>query len=80
VQKKITRFIDAAIAGDFDENFSILTPPDRVHSTASVHMLELSVLHDLYGIESWDYYNNDPYRYVRTNLAVSRLLGVKNFI
>ena len=43
-------------------------------------MLGLSVLHDLYGIESWDYYNNDPYRYVRTNLAVSRLLGVHKFI
>ncbi|HCP33857.1 MAG TPA: hypothetical protein DIT94_05680, partial [Deltaproteobacteria bacterium] len=78
-KKEITRFFDAAIAGDFDENFSILTPPDRVHSTASVHMLGLSVLHDLYGIESWDYYNNDPYRYVRTNLAVSRLLGVHKF-
>jgi len=78
-KKEITCFFDAAIAGDFDENFSILTPPDRVHSTASVHMLGLSVLHDLYGIESWDYYNNDPYRYVRTNLAVSRLLGVHKF-
>jgi hypothetical protein len=42
-------------------------------------MLGLSVLYDLYGIESWDYYNNDPYRYVRTNLAVSRLLGVHKF-
>ena len=78
-KKEITCFFDAAIAGDFDDNFSILTPPDRVHSTASVHMLGLSLLHDLYGIESWDYYKNDPYRYVRTNLAVSRLLGVHKF-
>ena len=39
-KKEITRFFYAAIAGDFDENFSILTPPDRVHSTASVHMLD----------------------------------------
>jgi len=36
-------------------------------------------VHDLYGIESRDFYNTDPYRYVRTNLAVSRLLGVHKF-
>ena len=76
---EMTRVFDVAIAGEFDDNFSILAPPDRVHSTASVHMLGLAVLNDLYGTESWEYYNTDPYRYVRTNLAVSRLLGVHKF-
>ncbi|MED5516335.1 MAG: hypothetical protein VYE65_06125 [SAR324 cluster bacterium] len=42
-------------------------------------MLALALVHDLYGIESREYYNTDPYRYVRTNLAVSRLLGVHKF-
>lgn len=70
---------DAAIAGEFDSNYSILTSANRVHSTASVHMLGLAILFDLYGIESWAYYNLDPYRYVRTNLAVSRLLGIHKF-
>jgi len=51
-KKEMTDIFDAAIAGDFDENFSVLAPPDRVNSTASVHMLALSVLNDLYGIES----------------------------
>ncbi|MDC0979461.1 hypothetical protein OAS06_03640 [Gammaproteobacteria bacterium] len=70
---------DAAIAGEFDSNYSILTSANRVHSTASVHMLGLAILFDLYGIESWAYYNLDPYRYVRTNFAVSRLLGIHKF-
>jgi hypothetical protein len=70
---------DAAIAGEFDESFSVLPAPDRVNSTASVHMLTLALLNDLSGVESWDYYNTDPYRYVRTNFAVSRLLGMSKF-
>ena len=78
-KKEMTQILDAAIAGAFDENFAILAPPDRVNSTASVHMLALALVHDLYGIESRDFYNTDPYRYVRTNLAVSRLLGVHKF-
>ncbi|MDC1072057.1 hypothetical protein OAR43_02430 [Gammaproteobacteria bacterium] len=76
---EMTAVFDAAIAGEFDSNYSILTSPNRVHSTASVHMLGLAILFDLYGIESWAYYNLDPYRYVRTNLAVSRLLGIHKF-
>ncbi len=78
-KQEMADIFDAAIAGDFDENFAILAPPDRVNSTASVHMLGLAVLHDLYGIESREYYNTDPYRYVRTNLAISRLLGVSKY-
>jgi len=79
VKQELTDIFNAAIAGEFDENFAVLAPPDRVHATASVHMLALAVLHDLYGIESWNYYNTDPYRYVRANLTVSRLLGVHKF-
>ena len=76
---EMTAVFDAAIAGEFDSNYSILTSANRIHSTASVHMLGLAILLDLYGIESWAYYNLDPYRYVRTNLAVSRLLGIHKF-
>ncbi len=68
---------DAAIDGDFDENFRIMAPPNEIHATASVHMLALAILFDLYGIESKEYYNTDPYRYARVNLATGRLLGVK---
>ncbi len=78
-KEEMKDFFDAAIAGAYDGNFKILAPSNRVHSTASVHMLGLAVLHDLYGIESHDYYHHDPYRYVRCNLAVSRLLGISKF-
>lgn len=76
---EMTKVFDAAIAGDFDDNFKTLAPTDRVHSTASVHMLGLAILNDLYGIESHQYYHDDPYRYVRANLAASRLLGISKF-
>jgi hypothetical protein len=75
----MTEFFDAAIAGEFDDNFKQLAPANKVHSTASVHMLGLAVLHDLYGIQGHEYYHDDPYRYVRANLAVSRLLGISKF-
>lgn len=78
-KQEMAVIFDAAITGAFDDNFAVLAPPDRVNATASVHMLALAVLNDLYGVESWDYYNTDPYRYVRTNLAVSRLLGVNKY-
>ncbi len=76
-KRELTEIIDAAISGEFDDNFAIPAPANEIHATASVHMLGLSVLHDLYGVESAEYYKTEPWRYVRTNLAVSRLLGIK---
>jgi len=67
---------DTAIAGEFDANFAIPAPANAVHVSASVHMLALSILHDLYGIESAEYYKTNPERYVRANLIASRLLGI----
>ncbi len=75
-KEEMIEFFDAAIAGEFDENFKELAPTNKVHSTASVHMLALAILNDLHGIESHEYYHEDPYRYVRANFAVCRLLGV----
>ena len=74
--KELRAVFDAAIAGEYDANFAVTAPTDRVHVTASVHMLALSILHDLYGIEAAEYYRTDPERYVRANLLASRLLGV----
>jgi hypothetical protein len=76
-KRELTEIFDAAIAGEFDANFMVPAPANEIHATASVHMLALAVLHDLYGIESAEYYKTDPWRYVRANLVVSRLLGVK---
>jgi len=76
-KREMMEIIGAAIAGDFEANFAIPPPSNEIHATASVHMLALSVLHDLYGTESREYYKTDPWRYVRTNLALCRLVGVK---
>ncbi len=76
-REEMRTVFDAAISGKFDRNFSVLAPTNEVHSTASVHMLALAILHDLYDINSSEYYKTDPYRYVRSNLTVSRLLGSK---
>ncbi len=67
---------DAALAGEYDALYAEPAPTDRVHVSASVHMLPLGILHDLYGIESAGYYKTDPERYARLNLLASRLLGV----
>jgi hypothetical protein len=68
--------MDETIAGDHDAEFSKPTPNDRVHTTASVHMLPLAILHDLYGIESAEYYKTDPERYARVNLMISCMMGI----
>ncbi len=75
-RRELRAVFDAALAGAFDDNFALLAPPDRVHATASVHMLALQILFDLYGIISRAYYKGDPWRYVRANLTTGRLLGV----
>ncbi len=76
-KRELTGIFDAAIAGQFDANFAVPAPADEIHATASVHMLALSLLFDLYDIQSEAYYKTDPYRYVRANLTVARLLGMK---
>ncbi len=63
---------DAAIAGRYDVDFAVPAPTNVVHVSGSVHMIALSILYDLYGIESAEYYKTDPERYVRANLMVSR--------
>ncbi len=78
-KQEMTDVFDAAISGEYDADFAVPASPDHVHATASVHMLALAVMHDLYGVESREFYNSDPHRYVRANLAVSRLLGVQKY-
>lgn len=75
-RESLCRLFDHALAGHHDAGFAVMAPTDTVHVSASVHMIALSILHDLYGIESAEYYRTDPERYVRANLMVSRLLGI----
>jgi hypothetical protein len=76
---RLRQIFDAALVGDYDANFAIPAPVDQVHVSGSVHMLALSLLHELYGIESASYYKTDPWRYARANLITSRLLGIQKY-
>jgi len=75
-KQELRRIFDAAMAGEYDAEYAVPTPTDGVHVSASVHMLPLGILHDLYGVESAEYYKTDPERYARVNLLVSCLMGV----
>ena len=75
-RQELRAIFDAVISGRYDAEFSIPASANSVHTSASVHMLGLGILHDLYGIESAEFYKTDPERYARTNLAVSCLLGI----
>ena len=75
-KEALRSLMDATIAGDYDAEFSRSTPTNTVHTTASVHMLPLAILHNLYGIESAEYYKTDPERYARVNLMASCLMGI----
>ncbi len=80
-KQALREVIDSTIAGDFDGKFAEPAPTNNVHSTASVHMLGLDILHELYGMTAAEYYKTDPKRYARVNLMCNRLLGVtKHYI
>ena len=74
-RRRLGAVIEAAIAGELDDSFRWRAPSDRVHVTASVHMLALAILHDLHATDSRAFYTTDPWRYARVNLAVNRLVG-----
>ena len=75
-KQELRGIFDAAMTGEYDAEYAVPTPTDAVHVSASVHMLPLGILHDLYGVESAEYYKTDPERYARLNLLVSCLMGV----
>ncbi|MEM6987622.1 MAG: hypothetical protein AAF499_13910, partial [Pseudomonadota bacterium] len=49
-KQTLRALFDAAIAGDFDALYAVPAPTDAVHVSASVHMLPLHILNDLYGV------------------------------
>jgi hypothetical protein len=75
-KQELCKLFDAAMAGEYDAEYAVPAPTDAVHVSASVHMLALGILHDLYAIESAEYYKTDPERYARLNLLLSCLMGV----
>ena len=75
--KKLRTLFDAVIEGQFDPVFREATPVDEVCVTTSLHLLTLTILNQLYGLNSMEFYKGDPERYATTTLMTQRLLGIR---
>ncbi len=74
---RLREVFDAAIQGQFDRSFTTPPPPDKVHAGGSLNLMTLSIMHDLFGHDSAEFYKGDAARYVRTTLFSRRLLGME---
>lgn len=73
---KLKEIFDAAIAGEYDQNFAQPTSIDTVNIGGSLNLMTLTIMNDLYGYDSAEFYKGDAERYVRTTLLSRRLLGM----
>ena len=73
---ELKQFLAETTAGRYDENFAWAGPDDAIHIGGSINLLTLTVMHDLFGYDSAEFYKGDPARYVRTTLMTRRLLGM----
>ena len=76
-QKKLLTLFDAVMEGEFDAVFQESAKSDTVCVTTSLHLMTLTMLNQLYGLNSKEFYKGDPQRYVRTTLMTQRLLGIR---
>ncbi len=75
--EELHTLFDAVIAGQFDAVLREQVPADSVSVTTSIHLMTLTLLNQLYGLTSADFYKGDPRRYVRTTLMTQWLLGIR---
>ncbi len=73
---RLREIFDAAIAGEFDAEFSRPTEENAVNIGGSLNLMTLTIMNDLYGYQSAEFYKGDAVRYVRTTLLSRRLLGM----
>ena len=74
---KLRDLFDAVIEGKYDDIFKETAPTNTVSVTTSLHMTTLTILNQLYGLNSVEFYKGDPQRYVRTTLMTQLLLGIR---
>ncbi|MEM7171086.1 MAG: hypothetical protein AAF530_13010 [Pseudomonadota bacterium] len=73
---RLREIFEQSIAGGYDEDFARLAPRNAVHIGGAINLMTLTIMNDLYGMESREFYKSDPERYVRTTLLSRRLLGM----
>ena len=73
---RLKEIFDAAISGEYDQDFARPTSIDRVNIGGSLNLMTLTIMNDLYGYDSAEFYKGDPERYVRSTLLSRRLLGM----
>ncbi len=75
--KGLIELFAACDAGLLDHLLVDPVPPETVCLTTSCHLLAMSVRHRLEGLAAEHFYKGDPARYVRSNLLVQRILGIR---
>jgi len=73
---RLREIFDACIAGEYDAIFTQPSPENAVNIGGSLNLMTLTIMHDLYGHDSAEFYKGDVERYVRTTLLSRRLLGM----
>ncbi len=65
---RLREIFDACIAGEYDDIFAQPSPENAVNIGGSLNLMTLTIMHDLYGHDSAEFYKGDAERYVRTTL------------
>ncbi|MBL4873333.1 MAG: hypothetical protein JKY41_08045 [Rhodobacteraceae bacterium] len=73
---ELKAIIDAAISGDFDDDYAG-NPSADVKVTTACHMMVLAIVNRLNGMNATDYYKSNPQNYVRLNCLIQRMLGIE---
>ena len=74
--ERLREIVDAAVAGRLDQDFRRPAPVDAVHVGGAINLMTLTIMHQLYSMESAEFYKGDPERYIRTTMLSRRLLGM----
>ncbi|MCP4979301.1 MAG: hypothetical protein GY935_02270 [Gammaproteobacteria bacterium] len=74
---RLRTILDKAIAGHYDELFSVPPPENQVHACGPVDLLTLTVMFRLYGTTTEMFYKQDAERFIRSSLIMQRLLGMQ---
>mgnify|MGYP002525158932 CR=1 FL=1 len=73
---ELKAIVDAAISGDFDEDYAG-NPSADVKVTTACHMMVLAIMNRVNGMNATDYYKSNPLNYVRLNCLIQRMLGIE---